>query len=122
MAPLLGSLWALAYFWPRRNGWDWEKHGNLLVLVSLLAAPYSWVYDGGLAIPALMQGIYRTRSRPLLLLLTAASLAILVELVSGIAIISPLFLWTVPFWFAWYLLASATARQPQESQIPEQAI
>ena len=119
LAPLLGSVWALAYFWPRRNAWDWEKYGNLLVLVSLLAAPYSWVYDGGLAIPALMQGIYRTRSRPLLLILTAASLAILVELVSGIPIISPLFLWTAPFWFAWYLLA--TARQPQASGIPEQA-
>jgi len=50
---LLGSVWALTYFWPRRQAWDWEKYGNLLVLVSLVAAPYSWIYDGGLAIPAL---------------------------------------------------------------------
>jgi len=122
LAPLLGSVWALAYFWPRRNVWDWEKYGNLLVLVSLVAAPYSWVYDGGLAIPALMQGIYRTRSRPMLVILAFASLAILVELVSGIMIISPLFLWTVPAWFAWYLLACATTGQSQTRQTPEDAV
>ena len=122
LAPLLGSVWALAYFWPRRNVWDWEKHGNLVVLVSLVAAPYSWVYDGGLAIPALMQGIYRTQSRPMLVILAFASLAILVELVSGIMITSPLFLWTVPTWFAWYLLACATANQPQARQTSEQAV
>jgi hypothetical protein len=121
LAPLLGSAWALSYFWPRRKAWDWQESGNLLVLVSLIAAPYSWVYDGGLAIPALMQGLYRTRSRLLLVILSLASLAILVELVSGIMVTSPLFLWTVPAWFAWYLLACATLGGPQTIQLAEQA-
>lgn len=112
LAPLLGSAWALSYFWPRRQQWQWEKHGNLLVLVSLAAAPYSWVYDGGLAIPALMQGAYGTQSKPLLFVLACASLLVEVQLVCGIKVTSALFLWTVPAWLAWYLLASATARTP----------
>ncbi len=122
LAPLLGSAWALSYFWPRRQAWDWEKYGNLLVLVSLVAAPYSWVYDGGLAIPALMQGLYRTRSRLLLVILSFASLAILVELVSGFMVTSPLYLWTVPAWFTWYLFACATPGEPQANPLAQEAV
>lgn len=120
LAPLLGSAWALGYFWRHRQEWDWEKHGNLLVLVSLVAAPYSWVYDGGLAIPALLQGVYRTRSRLLLIILSFASLAILVELVAGIMITSPMYLWTVPAWFAWYLMACATQGKPPAGLLKEE--
>lgn len=121
LAPALGCVWALAYYWPRRNHWDWNRNGGLVLLVSLVAAPYSWVYDGGLAIPALMQGAYRTRSRFLLAVLTSASLLVLVELVGGIRIISPLYLWTAPAWLAWYLIACATPRKPVPDQPALQA-
>jgi len=122
LAPALGSVWALVYFWPRRHAWEWEQSGNLLVLVSLVAAPYSWVYDGGLAIPALLQGAYATRSRILLAILAVASIMIEVELVCGIKVTSALYLWTVPGWFAWYLLAQATSkeRQPKELTAEQQ--
>ena len=115
LPPLLGCTWALSYFWPRRQEWDWIRHGNLLVLVSLVAAPYSWVYDGGMAIPALLQGAYITRSRLLLIILAFASVIIEVELICGIKVTSALYLWTVPGWFAWYLIACATARKPDVS-------
>ena len=123
LAPLLGCVWALAYFWTRRQAWDWSRHGNLVVLVSLVAAPYSWVYDGGLAIPALLQGAYLTRSRLLLIVLAIASVMIEVELVAGVKVTSALYLWTVPGWFAWYLIACATAGKPAVSQpqAPENA-
>lgn len=122
LAPALGSAWALGYFWPRRHAWDWSSHGGLLLIVSLVAAPYSWVYDGCLAIPALLQGVYLTRSRSLLAILTIASLLVEVELVGGIMITSPLYLWTAPGWLAWYLLACATARKPQATQLAEAAV
>jgi hypothetical protein len=115
--PALGCVWALGYFWPRRNAWYWNRHGNLVVLVSLVAAPYSWIYDGGLAIPALLQGAYLTRSRALLVILAIASLTVEIQLVSGIKITSPLYLWTAPAWLAWYLLAVAFAREPQAVEI-----
>ena len=119
--PVLGVAWALSYFWKRRNAWEWEKHGNLLVLVSLLAAPYSWIYDGGLAIPALLQGAYRTRSRFLLIVLAIASISIEVELVCGVKVTSALFLWTVPGWFVWYLLACAIPRKTPAEPLSEEA-
>lgn len=123
LAPALGCAWALAYFWNRRHAWDWNRHGSLLVLVSLVAAPYSWIYDGGLAIPALLDGAYRTRSRALLVVLAIASLTVEIQLVGGVRITSPLFLWTAPAWLAWYLFAVAwpletEARAPKPVQTP----
>jgi len=109
--PAIACIWALAWFWPRRHAWDWTRHGNLLVLVSLVAAPYSWIYDGGLAMPALLQGAYRTRSRALLVLLAFTSLLVEVQLVGGIKVTSPWYLWTAPAWLLWYLLAQAFARE-----------
>jgi hypothetical protein len=40
-----------------------------------------------------------------LVILAVASLTVEIQLVSGIKITSPLYLWTVPAWLAWYLLA-----------------
>ncbi|MGA2049296.1 MAG: glycosyltransferase family 87 protein [Terracidiphilus sp.] len=116
LTPALASVWAVSYFWRRRTVWDWARYGNLLVLVSLFAAPYSWIYDGGLAMPALLQGAYLTRSRALLVVLAVASLAVEVQLVGGIKVNSAWFLWTVPAWLAWYLLAQATAGTPRSAQ------
>jgi hypothetical protein len=104
----LGCAWALGYFWTRRQAWDWMKHGSPLMLVSFLTAPYSWIYDGCLAIPALLEGAYLTRSKTLLVILAFASVLIEVELIGGgIKISSVLYLWTAPVWLTWYLCATA---------------
>ncbi len=104
----LGCLWALIYFWRRRIAWDWLSCGSPLMLVSLLAAPYCWFYDQGLAIPALLDGAYATRSRNLLAFLALAILLADIE-ICVVKVISPLWLWTAPAWFVWYLFARASA-------------
>jgi hypothetical protein len=104
----LACLWALGYFWKRRRRWDWARHGSPLMLVSLLAAPYCFLYDQGLAIPALMDAAYATRRRGLLALLALLIVAVDAEL-CGVKIVSGYYLWTAPAWFAWYLLAKANS-------------
>lgn len=106
---VLGCLWALAYYWPRRRSWDWPRQGGLLLLISLFLAPYCWLYDQALAIPALLAAAYRTRSQALLAALACASLLIELELVCGIKIPSALYLWCAPFWLVWYLFAQRDA-------------
>jgi hypothetical protein len=101
----MGCAWALSYYWRRREAWDWCKDGSLLMLVSLLLAPYCWLYDQGLAIPALLHGAYRTRSQGLIAAFALVSVAIEIELVCGIRIPSALYLWAAPAWLLWYLLA-----------------
>ena len=112
----LGCAWALGFFWTRRHTWNWQQHGPLLLLVSLVTAPYSWIYDEGLAIPALLQGAYRTRARMLLVILACASLVIEIELLCGAKIASNFYLWTAPVWLAWCLLACALPREPKANE------
>jgi hypothetical protein len=100
----LCCLWAIVYFWRHRATWDWKTHGNLLMLVSLVAAPYCWFYDQCLAIPALLEGAYTTRSRNLLTILSLAILIMDIE-ICAIRVVSPLYLWTAPAWLVWYLCA-----------------
>jgi hypothetical protein len=109
--PVLGSCWALGYFWKRRQVWDWSRDAGVLMLVSVVTAPYCWVFDQAVAIPALLQGAYRCRSKALLVFLALASVAIEAGLVSGVKLPSALYLWTSPVWLIWFLLAqwSATA-------------
>ncbi len=100
----LCCLWALVYFWHRRAAWDWKTHGSLLILVSLVAAPYCWFYDQCLAIPALLEGAYTTRSRNMLTVLALAIFVMDIE-ICAVRVVSPLYLWTAPAWLAWYLWA-----------------
>ena len=104
----LACLWALFYFQRRRAHWDWLTGSSPLILVSLLAAPYSWLYDQCLVIPALLDGAYRTRSRKLLAVLALLILAADIE-ICFVKVTSTLFLWTTPAWLIWYLFARATA-------------
>jgi predicted neutral ceramidase superfamily lipid hydrolase len=108
----LGCGWALAYFWRRRQAWDWLTHGSLLILVSMLVAPYTCIYDQGLVIPALLQAAFLTRSRNLLIAL--AFLSALVEIAlyhfsSQAFALTQWTYWTAPAWLIWYLVASTPA-------------
>jgi hypothetical protein len=106
----LGCLWAVGYFWRRRYSWSWFENSNLLILVSLIAAPYSFVYDQSIVVPAIMHGAYTTRNRSLLVVLVAL-IAIIEIQALRIRISSVYYLWTAPAWFLWYLLARTSAVQ-----------
>jgi hypothetical protein len=113
-----GSLWAIRYYWLRRRQWDWIENGNMVMLVSLLVAPYGWIYDQSLAIPALLYGANRTRSRSLLAILGLLCLLIVVQsLLVGQK--SPLYLWPAPAWLLWYWLARRSERPARMPAAPE---
>jgi hypothetical protein len=116
--PAIGCAWALLYFWKRRRTWDWLTHGSLLMLVSLAAAPYAWLFDQAVIIPALLHGAYLTRSRIALIALALLSISVEVFLVTGFKLPSPIYLVTAPAWLAWYLFAQATAK-PVEAAPPQ---
>ncbi len=107
----VGCVWGLVYFWKRREAWDWLHNGNLLMVVSIVVAPYGWIMDQVLAIPAIMEGAYRTSSQMLLILLVAATITLEAELLTGVKLSSLLFFWSAPFWLAWYLLAIWQSKQ-----------
>jgi hypothetical protein len=111
---VLACLWALAWFWPRRRDWDWLEQGSLLVLVSLLVAPFGWIFDQSLALPAVLRGASRASSQ--LLLSALALIYILVELqLVHFDLHSAAWLWTTPAWLVWYLFARASSRKAAAS-------
>ena len=85
------------------------------MLLSLLTAPYCWIYDQCLAVPALLEGAYTTRSRYVILALALAILVADAEL-CVVRITSLLFLWTAPAWLAWYLVARSRWGSLRDSQ------
>jgi len=113
---ILGCLWALAYFWPRRHAWDWLQNGSLLVLVSLLVAPFGWIFDQSLALPAVLVGAARTQSKWLLSALAVIYILIEIE-VNCFDLHSRAYLWTAPAWLAWFLLTRASTGQPAAASV-----
>jgi hypothetical protein len=111
----LACVWALGYYWSRRNQWDWMKHGSPLMLVSILAAPYVWLYDHVVVIPALLRGVYLTQSRNMLVVLALLSALVECALFGNAVKPAALYLWTpwtAPAWLAWYLIACKGTRSP----------
>ncbi len=107
---MLGCIWALVYFWPRRHAWDWLENGNPVLLVSLLVAPFGWIFDQTLAIPAILFAASRNPSRTMLSIL--ALMYILIEIqVNRFQLHSATYLWIAPALLVWYLFARASARQ-----------
>jgi hypothetical protein len=107
---LAACLWAIPFYWRHRARWDWIQDGSLLMLVSILASPYAWITDQALLVPALLVGVYRATSRAQLGLLALASAAIEIAQLLGANLHSALYLWTTPFWLAWFLYVSTKAR------------
>lgn len=113
---ILASIWALGYFGKRRRAWDWTRDGHLLLLVSLFAAPYCWVYDQCLAIPALLFAAIHARSTKAVAALIALYAVLDLQpffLPRGIN--SPLYLWPALAWLLWYAVAERSFRLPERS-------
>jgi hypothetical protein len=107
----LACVWAIAYFRRHRDDWDWMEHGSLLMLVSMVVAPYSWFMDQAVLLPALLHALYQNRSRSLVAILALASAVIEIANFRGVPLgNSILYPWTALVWLAWYLYTVRRAR------------
>jgi hypothetical protein len=106
----VGCIWALAYFRRHKDDWDWWEHGSLVVLVSVLVAPYTWLIDQTILIPALLHAVYVSRSRAVVAMLALASAAIQLSpfVVQELTHSVP-YAWTAPAWLAIYLVATRSS-------------
>ena len=104
---LVAGVWALWYFWTRRDQWKWIEHGSLLLIVSVLTAPYAWFTDQVILVPALLHAIYLSRSRSVLAILAMVAGAVAILVSRGVSLMhSSLPVWTSVAWLAVYLYAS----------------
>jgi hypothetical protein len=113
-APLaFACAWAGWYFWTRRERWSWSEHGMVVLLVAAMCAPYGFFTDECMLLPAVLAGVYAAveRKRSLVPIALFAGGA-LIELLAGVEMKTPYFMWTTPAWLAWYLYA--TRREKEE--------
>jgi len=113
---IMGTVWALAWFWRRRHQWQWHEQGGLLVLVSILAAPFGWIFDQTLAIPAILFAASRSRSQAVLPVLALLYLLVEIQLISPLDLHSAVYLWIAPAWLVWYIFAQSITRTRRAAQ------
>jgi hypothetical protein len=100
-------VWALWYFWNRRQHWDWTRHGLLVLLISVMCAPYAWLTDEAVLLPAVLMGVYRaTETRRSLFPIAVFGATALIELYADVRITSWYYTWTTVAWLGWYLYAT----------------
>lgn len=118
----IACAWAVWYFWSRRDRWDWTHHGQLVLLVSVLCAPYAWFTDEAVLLPAVLLGVYRAiEARRSLIPIAAFTVIALIELYANVRITAWYYIWTTPAWFAWFFYAdqgSQTAQKTNRSHQP----
>ena len=108
---MLGTAWALAYFWRRRHVWRWGRHGHLLLMISFLVAPYAWFTDQSILLPPLLFAAARVRSQAVLSLFLLASTAVQLEVLFGVGFHSRLHVLAAPVWLGCFLLARHSAAE-----------
>jgi hypothetical protein len=101
-------VWGLWFYTRNRLVWHWGTHGMLLMLVTVLASPYSWFPDEVVLLPALAFAITLPHRRACSLeILAVINLAAILVLMAGNrSIVSTVYLWTPSAWLAWFLYAT----------------
>jgi hypothetical protein len=102
-------VWAVYYFRTHRESWSWTEHGAMLMLVGIALAPYAWIMDQALLIPAVMLGIYRCRSRAQLEAMALGGAVMEFTISFSVGAHSAFYLWTAPFWLGWFVWAGRGA-------------
>lgn len=105
---IIGILWFI-FFWRKHAlSWSWVERQPIMLLVSLLTAPYAWTYDYVILLPAVVQAaVWLLNERKLW------STYLLVGMFVGISLLDLVlhmkqsdfwFIWLAPAILIWYLL------------------
>jgi hypothetical protein len=110
---VVGSAWAVRFYWKNRHRWDWRTHGQRVLLVSVLVAPYAWVSDEAVLLPAILGSLYFAESNEVSLApyLILSGIA-MIEVMFGVKMNSGFYVWTTTAWLGWYSYAYKGAHLP----------
>jgi hypothetical protein len=111
----LGCVWAIWYFVSRRHQWDWRREGLTVTMVSMWVAPYAWMSDQMVLLPAIVTVLVRQRRS--LTSFVVLNTAALVPLLLGVDSMSVVYGWMTTAWLVWY--ATWTTRLPAETVVPQ---
>jgi hypothetical protein len=107
VAPLIGMLWGIWYYFRNRLNWSWPERLPLLVIVSWIASPYGWMYDQLLFLIPIVAVLAPAAQRTAWFLWgisIVASLAVLAWALHSTGLKEHTFFWHAPVVLGLYLL------------------
>ena len=118
----VGCIWAVWYFWTRRDRWDWMDQGQTVLLASVVCSPYAWFTDESLLLPAVLTGVLRARqTHQSLVPFALASGVALAEIACAVKITTLFYIWTAPAWLACFVLATTQTNRDRQSRTASSA-
>jgi Glycosyltransferase family 87 len=107
---VIAIAWGIWYYHQNRKDWHWNKHGLLVLVVSLWAAPYSTFLDELVLMPAVVSAIYLTSDNsrsgkgvlPAYFVLNGIAFALLF---AQVPVMSGAYIWTTTAWLIWYVFS-----------------
>jgi hypothetical protein len=88
-----------------------------------MCAPYAWLTDEVVLLPAVLVGVYRAiDTRRSMLPIAIFCAAALIELYADVRITSWYYTWTTPAWLAWYLYATRSSIPKAKSSDVDSAV
>jgi Glycosyltransferase family 87 len=117
----LGLLWSVWYYWKHQRTWSWRGDGPALLIVAVLTAPYSWITDEAVLLPAILQGVLwvhraklRVRSQLVILLFVCLDLLLLLIMRAQVPPATGIYFWSTLVWFSWYWYARGFSQPANE--------
>jgi hypothetical protein len=116
-------IWALWYFWTRRNRWSWAEHGAAVLLVSVVCAVYAWFYDEVIVLPAIFATLKRREETGgSLIPFGIIALPALLEVMWRVDLADVFYLWTTPAWLAWYVYVMAASTPSANDRVAAERV
>ncbi len=103
---LFGAAWLIAYWYQRRNNWEWKDNASIVLLISLTTAAYGWLYDMQVLMVALLEvaeWIWQSKQKVKSFWIYLPY--VIINLVIMIPISQVYFFWTAGTLTIWYIAA-----------------
>ena len=112
LPPALASIWLLRYWFRFHDHWNWQNEIPVLLLVSLVASPYAWFFDGVILLPVLIQLIalpsWKQGKTALLVCYGAVNVLVIVLIGTGRHLFW--YAWVAPAWLLLYVWACSMGK------------
>lgn len=128
---VLGLAWSIRFYVVHRSDWNWRQHGPILLIVSVLTTPYSWLTDEVVLLPAVLQAIvYMSTAkdrlpwatRLVLILFACLNGLLLLILAAKVPFATGIYFWSSLVWFGFYTYSRRYARRHGSLELAHQVL
>lgn len=114
---LAGAVWTIWFWAKHRAEWSWRGHGVLVLLISVLVSPYSWLADEIVLVPVIylsatwiFGGRISKKASVVVVSLIALNGVLLLMAVVQVPLPSGAYVWSGVVWLGWHFAGRKVSR------------